>query len=67
MNGLIFLIARIIPRPIGSRKFTVQFVKYPLVLHFKPLPKVRLLQLSVEKLRTPTQLKHMRKSGSVAP
>ena len=34
----VILIARIIPRPIGARKFTVQFAKYPFVLYLKSLP-----------------------------
>ena len=58
----IFLVARIIPRPIWARKFTMQFLKYPLVLYFKRSPKVYLLKLSMEKFRKLTQLKHMRKS-----
>ena len=36
----ILLIARIFPRPFGTRKNTTQLAKYPLVLYVKPSNKI---------------------------
>ena len=37
---MVFLIARIFPRPFGARKNTTQLAKYPRVLYAKPSIKV---------------------------
>ena len=39
----ILLIARIFPRPFGTRKNTMQLAKYPRVLYAKPSIKIYLL------------------------